>query len=318
MTETNNVNKNELREAVNIVTLEGVLLEKSFEERTLKTQNGDRVALSGELTIETKENEVHTVSMFTFKEKTDGNVSGLYTGFKTIENDYKTVKDNGREEADKVRITQGSVGLNEYYGQDGKLKSFPQIGTKFVNRLKTDDEFNPRAEFDVEVVVNKSIEEVKNEEETCRVKFEGFIPLYGGKVIPFNFIVGEEGSEYVKDTYEQGQTVRVYGEIINFKETKITKVEAAFGKDKEVLTYNTVREYLITGGSEPYDEDNVNTYDPKLIKKALTEREAHLAEMLKKKEAKDNTPTANAGFGGTKKTDAKPEKKAAVDVSNLF
>ena len=36
-----------------------------------------------------------------------------------------SVATHGKEEADKVRITQGKIGLNEFYVQDN-LKSYPQ------------------------------------------------------------------------------------------------------------------------------------------------------------------------------------------------
>lgn len=299
--------KNTLREAENQVVIEGLLVEKSFEDKEINSKDGKKEAITGEITVETAENEVHTISLFSFKTKADGTENGIAKGLETIKDEYKSVAAVGREEADKVRITAGSVGLNEYYGQDGKLKSFPQLKTNFVNRVKADEEHVPRAEFEVELFVKSISPEMRNDDETGRVKLEGLVPLYGGKIIPFTFVVNEDGSDYVDSTYEPGDTVKVYGDIINYKEKKEIEEEVAFGKPKKKITYKTVREYLVTGGSEPYEEENEKAYDNESIKKALTEREVFLDGLKKKKEEKEkgNSGGAKKGFN----TKAKKEKK---------
>jgi hypothetical protein len=295
--------QNVLREAENNVIIEGTLVEIRHSE--WKSKEG----LNIELDIEVKENEVHTVYGMSKYKKNDGSDNGVAKGYKTIIDEYKSIATYGREEADKVRVTQGRIGINEYYGQDDKLRSFPQINTNFVNRLTATDEFSPRAEFEVEVFVKSVVPEVKNEEETGRVKLNAIIPVYGGKVIPFEFLVSQDGSEYVQDNYEVGNTVLVYGDIVNFKETKRVEQAVAFGKPKEKITYNTVREYVVTGGGEPYEEDNVKAYSVEVIKKAMVERESHLAE-LKTKKDQPKQEEKKAGFGNKGAAgDKKPKKE---------
>jgi hypothetical protein len=300
-------NQNTLREADNTVVVEGLLMEVRHQE--WKSKEGVNI----ELDIEVAENEIHTVHGMSKYKKKDGSDNGVAKGYQTVIDEYKSVADVGREDADKVRVTQGKIELNEYYGQDGMLKSYPQLKSNFFNRLAPSDDYNPRAEFDVEMVVAKVSEEKdKDQEETGRVKLKGYIPLYGGTVIPFEFVVSKEGSEYVEENYEKGETVNVFGKIINFKESKTVKKAAAFGADKEVTTYNTTREYLVTGGGDPYDEDNKKAYDPELIGKALTEREVYLEE-LKKKASNGATSTEDkkkTGFGGSSK---KKDKKVSGD-----
>lgn len=290
--------ENTLRQADNRVTIEGVLLEKRLDFNTI---NG-KEAITGELDIETAENEVHTVRVFSYKLKQDGSENGIFKGLNTVKEEYKSVADVGREQADKVRVNGGQIGFNEYYGQDGQLRSFPQLSTNFVNRVQTGDVFSPKAEFEVEIVVKVISDEIKNEEETGRSKVTGFIPLYGGRVIPFDFVVTKEGSDYVQSNYEPGQTVKVYGDIVNFKETKEILVEVAFGKPQKKTTSNTIREYLITGGSEPYDEEEGKSYDIETIKKALTEREIYLEELKNKKSEPLKSEPTKSGF------DTKPKK----------
>ncbi|NMV98040.1 hypothetical protein [Bacillus velezensis] len=282
-------NKTVLREASNVVTIEGTLAEVKHTE--WKSGKG----LNIELDIEVAPNEVHTVKGFSKYKKDDGTDNAIAKGYQTIIKEYKSIAEHGREQADKVRITQGKIGLNEYYAQ-GIFKSYPQLTTNFVNRLDANEEFNPRAEFDVELFVKNVTEEKVKGEETGRVNLNGYIPLYGGKVIPFEFVVTKEGSQYVENNYEKGSTVNVFGKIINFKEQKVTTKTAAFGEDKKEITTNSKREYLITGGNDPYDEDSKNAFKADAIKKALTEREIYLDE-LKKEGNKENDK--KSGFGGS-------------------
>ncbi|AHZ16078.1 hypothetical protein [Bacillus velezensis] len=299
-------NKTVLREASNVVTIEGTLAEVKHTE--WKSGKG----LNIELDIEVAPNEVHTVKGFSKYKKDDGTDNAIAKGYQTIISEYKSIAEHGRDEADKVRITQGKIGLNEYYAQ-GIFKSYPQLTTNFVNRLDANEEFNPRAEFDVELFVKNVTEEKVKGEETGRVNLNGYIPLYGGKVIPFEFVVTKEGSQYVENNYEKGSTVNVFGKIINFKEQKVTTKTAAFGEDKKEITTNSKREYLITGGNDPYDEDSKNAFKADAIKKALTEREIYLDE-LKKEGNKENDK--KSGFGGSAPNN-KPSKPVEISDDDL-
>lgn len=283
MTEQNN--KNSLRQAENSVSIEGLLLEKEIHEG--ETANGAKY-LSVELTIEIAKNEQHPVKMFSTATKKDGTPNGIYTSLRTVADDYNAVADDGigRENADHITINQAEIRMNDYVGGDGQIRSFPQINAVFANRVEG-REPNPHAKFDVEVVVANVIEEYdKNEEETGRAKLKGYLPLYGGKIAPLEFIVNENGSGYVLDNYENGNTVQVWGEMINKREEIVQEVEGAFGGSNIKKKYSTVREYVITGGSEVYEEDNPNSYDVELLKTALNEREVFLEELKSKKQEK--------------------------------
>jgi hypothetical protein len=294
--------QNILREADNQVVIEGTLLEVRHSEWNSKE------GLNIELDIEVAENEVHTVHGMTRYKKKDGSDNAIAKGYQTIIDEYLTVAKHGRDQADKVRVTQGRIGVNEYYGQDKQLKTFPQINTNFVNRVGDGDAFNPRAEFEVEVFVKSVVPEIKNDDETGRVKVNAIIPVFGGKVIPFEFMVSAEGAEFVSDNYEIGCTTRVYGDIVNFKEIKETEVAVAFGKPQKKITTKTVREYLITGGTDPYEEENVNVFTIESIQQAMVEREVYLQE-LQNRQSQNKQEEKKGGFGSTKGTkDDKPKK----------
>jgi hypothetical protein len=297
--------QNTLREAVNNVFIEGTLLEVRHNE--WKSKQG----LNIELDIEVAENEVHTITGMTKYKKNDGSDNAIAKGYQTIIDEYLSIAKHGRDNADKVRVTQGRIGVNEYYGQDGMLRSFPQLSTNFVNRLNAGDDFNPRAEFEVEVFVKSVVPEIKNDDETGRVKVNAIIPVFGGKVIPFEFTVGEEGAEFVSDNYEVGCTTKVFGDIVNFKEVTETEVAVAFGKPQKKVTTKTIREYLITSGSDPYEEEDVKSYKVPDIQQAMVERETYLAE-LKNKDNSNKQEEKKGGFGSNKGTTGDKSKKAPL------
>jgi hypothetical protein len=297
--------QNTLREAVNNVFIEGTLLEVRHNEW------GNKQGLNIELDIEVAENEVHTVKGMSGYKKKDGTDNANAKGYQTIINEYLTVAKHGRDNADKVRITQGKIGLNEYYGQDGLLKSFPQLSTNFVNRLNAGETLNPRAEFEVEIFVKSVVPETRNDDETGRVKVNAIIPMYGGKVIPFELMVGEEGAEFVSDNYEVGCTTKVFGDIVNFKEVTETEVAVAFGKPQKKVTTKTIREYLITSGSDPYEEEDMKSYKIPDIQQAMVERETYLAE-LKNKDNSSKQEEKKGGFGSNKGTTGDKSKKTSL------
>jgi hypothetical protein len=299
--------QNTLREAENQVVIEGTLLEVRHNEWKSKA------GLNIELDIEVAENEVHTVHGMTKYKKNDGSDNAIAKGYQTIIDEYLTVAKHGREQADKVRITQGRIGINEYYGQDGKLKSFPQLNTNFVNRVGAGEAFNPRAEFEVEIFVKSVVPEMKGDDETGRVKVNAIIPVFGGKVIPFELTVNEEGAEFVSDNYEVGSTTKVYGDIVNFKEVKETEVAVAFGKPQKKITTKTVREYLITGGTDPYEEESAKAYTIEAIQQAMVERETYLTELKNQgNNSGAKQEEKKGGFGSGKAPAGDKPKKTAL------
>jgi hypothetical protein len=179
-----------------------------------------------------------------------------------------------------------------------------------VNRVSANDKFEPKAEFEVELFVHSVSDEIKNDEETGRAILKGYVPLFNGSVIPLQFVVDKDGADFVKDNYEPGKTVKVFGEIINRVEIKKTEEKVAFGKPKEKISRNIVRELLVTGGYDPYEEDSSKVFDPKLIKAALTEREIYL-ENLKNKKKEEPKKEEKPAFG------SKTSKKSSESSFNV-
>ena len=291
----------ELREALNEVFIEGILKEKTLELATINVQGKKADVIRGELVISDKENSEHRVRVFANKLTKEGKENSVYKGLKTVMDEYVSVAEalklgQTAEAADKVRITKGKIGLNEYYTPNGELRSFPIVTTNFVNRVK-DGTYNPKAEFSLEFYFDNILPEIKDNEETGRLIVKGIVPVYGGEVIPLTFIVADEDAvNYIQTNYEKGKTGKVWGELVNTVEiTKI--VEQGFGKAKEKIVTKIINELVITGGEEDqYNEDDERSYSTDLIKKAMAERDIKLDELLKnskdngKKTKTNNTP----------------------------
>ena len=75
------------------------------------------------------------VHMFAAKITNKGTPNPAYLNLEKIMNDFTSIAAAGNEEeADRVRISNGSITMNEYYGQNGNLISFPSLCHMFRSR----------------------------------------------------------------------------------------------------------------------------------------------------------------------------------------
>lgn len=277
-----------LREADNKVFVEGTVSEINLEVKDIQGKE----AITGNLVIETGENSICTVDVFANKFKKDStDENSIFKGLSTVMNEYKSIAKVGKEEADKVKISGAKITVNDYYNGADVLKSDIKVQTNFVNRLKAGEEFDPKAEFEIEVFIHKINDEVdSNGDVTGNKIISGLVPVYDGKIVPMEFIVKDsEIIQGIDSLYEPGQTVKLYGNVNVFVTTTKTIVPVAIGKPKEVIKTLTNRELIVTGGSEPYLEDNPNVFAVETVKNAMAAREEMLAELKTKKEKKGNS-----------------------------
>lgn len=299
----------ELREALNEIFIEGILKEKALEivPAEMKNSSGSVVkteVIRGELIIADKENSEQKVKVFAYKITKEGKDNSVFKGLKTVMEEYVSVAEalkNGQtaEAADKVRVSKGRLGLNDYYTPTGELRSFPQINTNFVNRVK-EGTYNPKAEFSLEVYFYSIIPEIKDEEETGRLIIKVIVPAYGGAVLPFTLIATDpDVVNYIQTNYDNGKTGKVWGELVNTVEVTKT-VEQGFGKAKEKTVTKVISEIIVTGGEEEqYDDDDEKSYSTELIKKAMVERDTKLDDLLKKSKGGDKKGNTSKSGNGT-------------------
>lgn len=287
----------QIRQADNKVNLEGVLKELQLEEKN--------EVINGNVIIQTGENEAHTVSVYANKLTKSGTENRAFKGLQTVMREFVSIASLMKEgktyeeavdQATKVRVGNASLGRNEFY-TNGEFVSNPQISGNFFNRVEKD--FNPRAEFEIECFFEKIRKEIKNDEETGRVIVDAIVPLYGGKVVPMQFVAtDEETAEYIEMHYEKNRTGHIWGDIVNTAERKTLK-KSGFGKDREDVKVNFTRELVITGGDpDQYDEDSPNAFTVEQIKAALNVRETEtLPELLKKSQDKSKGTKSSSAKG---------------------
>lgn len=276
-----------LRQSNAKVHVNGIVSSKDLK---IDQKDGANI-ITGSVSVEVDETNIIHFTVYAKEKTKDGKDNPSYTGLVTVMNEYKTIADNGRDEADRVYV-HGD--LNPFVGKNGR----ETVGQRasFFNRVQKLEDFEPKAEFEVEIyIANISPEVDKDGNETGRLKVRGWMPTYNG-IEPLNLICPAENVGGFENAYSVGQTAELDGDIINSRVEKRTEIPMAFGKPKVKVETTYKNELVITGGSEPYEEgvSQFAPYDKGAIDLAITEREARLAA---KENAPKSTTSAPSGSG---------------------
>lgn len=266
--------------AENKVMIVGKLLDASFASGKTKTgapYERVRMMLRVSQTFGGREETSDIpVSMFASQFKKDGSTN---PGFENIQNlkKMKTSQNYGYENADTIRIGNGSIEENAYVAQ-GRLVDGWQLRTSFIGFGK-----GPQAAtFSVEMFIMKMIEEIDREGETTgRLIIKGAIPQWGGRLDVIDFIVeNPESVDYISRNWEEGNTVHAVGRIrFTTKEESTSAETGSWGEDIPRTSTRSIHELIITKGSdEGYEEDEA--YDPVEIRKGYNARKADRDQKL--------------------------------------
>ncbi len=287
--ENNNVKQTNLRQADAKVTVVGIVSDKKLE---MKTENGVRT-IEGIITIKTSDTNFVQMRVRCADKKKDGTENKAFAGVMTVMNEYKSIADDGADEADRVR-TSGQINLFRSNNNGNEIVSYT---SNFFNRIKANQTYEPKAEFEVEMYIKALVPEMnKDGEETGRYKIIGWIPTYNG-IEPLELFVPEELTDIVSNTYQPRQTARFYGEIVQNVTYETIERPMAFGVKKETKA-NFINELVVTGGSLAYDAEtkedcveggNQIPYNPDTIQAAIDERDRR----IKEEQNKPRTNTTN-------------------------
>lgn len=294
----NNVRQTNLRQADAKVTVAGIVSDKKLE---MKTENGVRT-IEGTITIKTSDTNFVQMRVRCADKKKDGTENKTFTGVMTVMNEYKSIADNGADEADRVR-TSGQINLFRSNNNGNEIVSYT---SNFFNRIKPNQDYEPKAEFEVEMYIKTLVPEMnKDGEETGRYKIVGWIPTFNG-IEPLELFVPEELADVVSNTYEPKQTARFYGEIVQNVTYETIERPMAFGVKKETKA-NFINELVVTGGSPAYNAEteeevvkggNQIPYNPDTIQAAIEERDRRIKEEQNK--PKTNTTANNKPSGAAR------------------
>lgn len=294
-----------MRQAENKVFIEGILSEIDIVERTYTKDGVQNNALAGQIKVrvEQKINGVDKileipVHVFVNEMTKKGTKNPAYESIDTVRREFISIASGaGVEGADRIRISGASIQMNEYWADENRLSSYPRINASFVQRVKR-DEFTPKAQFSTELVVSKMINEVdKDGVETGRLKVEGILPQYGGRVDVVPFIAENPNVvDAITQYWQLKDTVKVSGKL-NFSSTvEIYTEEQGFGEPIEKKRTINVSELVITGGSQTPLEGEF-AFNEEEIKNALAERKTRLENRKAKELARSSSRTAPAQSG---------------------
>jgi len=274
-----------LRQAENRVKIEGILAEIDIKPGSFNKNGQTMESIGGSITVKVtqkisgEEKELAIpVHMFASKLTNKGTPNPAYESIKKIADEYVSIaaSDNGEDGADRIRITSGSVRMNEYYSADGRLVSFPRVNASFVQRISK-AECKPEATFTTEfVVANKSEEIDRNGEVTGRYRIDAIIPQYGGRVDVVPMFAQSPGVIDAVSTYwEIGDTVKANGRLDFSATTETTLEEVDFGEPIEKTRTINRSDLIITGGSQTALEGDA-AFDNAEIQNALADRKLRL------------------------------------------
>lgn len=292
-----------LKQAENSVKIEGILSEIDLKTGST-VKNGKTVDyIGGSIKVRVNQilNGANTeldipVYMFANKLKNDGGPNPAYASIERVMNEYVSIAAGGMEAADRVRITNGNIRMNEYYGQTGNLNSYPRINASFVTKVTDLTKFAPEATFSAVFMIAAMGYETDKDGVQIDNKFKirGILPQYGGKVDVIDFYaVTPSVIDAVSSYWSEKDTVKINGKL-NFTSVVEEKmIEVDFGEPRMERFTKSVSELIITGGTQTplegdfaFDEDEINA--------ALKERQARLAEMKEKAKEKDGKKSAPA------------------------
>lgn len=221
--------------------------------------------------------------------------------------------DVAKESATKVWIIGA---LQEYIRKDEKGEEISSTTIRGLSAgIKTESDKHPftqKAKFEVEMYIEGKRPEMKDGEETGRIVLTGLIPEYDDSVSRIDFVTElGDATDYIEENYNIGQTVKVYGDVINTY-VRVEKESGGhtFGRtiEPQYETTFTSERQIFGGTKTPLDEDDENALKKAEIKAALAKRQQKIDEMP----VKDDTPKAvnpKKGFTETPAATSAPKKK---------
>jgi hypothetical protein len=275
-----------MRQARNRVTIEGILSEIELKYGSFMKNGASVESIGGLIKVRTTQvfnGEEKTleipVHMFATKITNSGSLNPAFQSIERVMNTYVSIAAAGEEKADRVRITGGQIQMNEFYNQNGSFVSYPRITTSFITNNVKREEYSPKAEFTLEMVVASKGPEINVEgEDTGRYKVTGIVPQYGDKVDVVPFFCSNDNVANAVDTYwNEGDTVSLSGKINFSSKTEKKLVEQDFGEPVEKINTINVSDLIITGGdSTPLEGEFA--FATEEIQAALGRRKAALEE----------------------------------------
>lgn len=304
-----------LKQMDNEVHVKGRLKTKNLEIKESKKRPGVNV-ISGRLTVEyvDETGNINTaeVNIMVSETTNAGKHNNVYDGYLTVMNEYKDmdtlIKNNQDPNLADIVDVSGEINSNDYIStRSGALISTNNIRANFVNRVSPGtDGFVEGAGGNIEVVVDKFIDEIKDDEPTGRKKVIAYSVGYGERVSELqNLYVGEKLADAFEEMYYQGSNGILTVKIRHYAETKeiqsdFAEQQTGFGQTEDLVREVThwVNELEVIGGFLPFEDEKATTEED-----LVTIREKREKFLEEKRATASQTQTATnpaqavGGFG---------------------
>ena len=278
-----------MRISENQVKIEGILSEVGLETATFNRKGQTTECIRGTIKIRVEQEINGTmttmevpVSAFASRYTNAGAENPAYNSLKDVMENYKSIAACGNiDDADRVRITNGSLQENVFYAKNGDLVNTSRISASFINKIAK-NECKPEATFTATIVVgNKSDELDRDGTPTNRLNVNGVIIQYGERADLIKFIVAKpDAKNHIEQYWNDGDTVRVQGKVNFSSKTEYIEEEVGFGEPIKTAKTTSVHELLIESGSAGCLEGDA-AYDIKDIQSALAARKVRIEETKK-------------------------------------
>jgi len=290
-----------LRQAENRCRIEGILSEINLKYNSFMKNGVPTDAIGGDIKVLVKQTingedvslEI-PVYMFATKFTNAGNPNPAYESIQKVMTEFTSIASGaGEAGADKVRITNANIRMNEYYNQQGQLVSFPRVNASFV--AKATGDFRPEASWSLEFAVS-SIDFVTDadgvEVEPKKLRIKAIVPQYGGKVDTMEFYATNPKVIDAITTYWENQKTYSAKGRLNFTSTTREIVEEMdFGEPEVRLQTVSVSELIVTKGTQSPMEDDME-FKPAELAAALKEHKAYLETLKDKPKNKPHSTPA--------------------------
>lgn len=261
------------------------------EVKNKESKNFGKEFIQGSLSVATDEAGLNVLTVhytYVIETTSKGNINNTYLNLKKIIESGKTWVQNGKDEANLVRLST-SAALNDFYPQGGDQLVSQQRNeggfVSFVNELKPEGEQRQKFIFDV---IIKGFEYVEADPEKHIDKDYGKINCvifnFKNDILPFTLIAKDPNAINYFESLEPSPSnpiyTQVWGQILNTT-VKIEKtIESAFGEPTVDITERSQKEWVITGAKpETYVFDSDDTITAAELEKAIANRNLYLEEV---------------------------------------
>lgn len=302
-----------MRQAANRVKIEGILAETDLKYGSFQ-KNGETVESIGgsiKVLVHQEINGVATalevpVYMFSSKYTKTGKINPSYESIEKVMKEFVSIAAAGGEsQADRVRITNADIRMNEFAGQNGQIVSQPRIHASFVSRAIGD--FKPEATFSLEFMVSSIAHAVDKEGvelDPAKLNVEVIVPQYTAPgatapnvdLVPL-VAVNPNVINAVESYWEAGSCYKASGRLNFSSRTEEVVEQVDFGEATTKVRTINVSEFIITGGSQsPLEGDFA--FDMDEIKAGMAARKTRLDDVKSGKVAANKkvpAPTTTKG-----------------------